>query len=856
MNRLMVIQSQLLATKFFVPVTPGTLIPRPRLTALLQRSLSHPLTLVSAPAGFGKTTLLASWIRSLPAHQPLVAWVSLDDENNDPQLFWTYVLSALDQQQPERFTPLLKYLQSSQAPPLMYVLTALSNLLLDSSEHFLLVLDDYHVINQQQVHSTLLYLVEHIPPQLHIILATRIDPPLSLSLLRTRGLLLEVRTEQLRCTAEETKAFFREVMSIHLSDEAIQEVLVRTEGWLVGLQLLGLSLPQQANPERLLQEVSGDQRYILDYLTEEVLRQEPQEIQTFLLSTCILRRLTASLCDAVMEQTNSQQMLEHLERANLFVVSLDSKRQWYRYHALFAEALYYRLTQTHHHLVLSLHHRASLWYARHGFPSLAILHALRAKEWNWAADLIEGLPSLLAHSWGASEHELILLQHWIKQLPTEVVHSRPRLCLICAELLWLVTPGPSLQAWLDAAKASLTTSLATQALGDSSSVLVGQARQDQQDLLGEVIAFCANLQSFQGKKEITFSLCQQALDLLSAENRLARGLVTIAQLIASYPSAANDTIESGLQIITQAWQAEQPTIDIMGIIIMCMVGAGRLHEAEQLIQQAIGLGTQPRGLILPEVSLPMLFQAYLLCEWNQLDAALSLAEKAISLSQQIAMLPSLVYLLFGYSVLLHIHLARGDLDRACWALQQFERLGTNMYQPTYLYSQSHFTTVDRVRLWLACGKLDRAPCWKGDLDLTEEYDIPFAQERQEVAYIRVLLAKNHLTEVPQRLQLVLERADAAQRMSHVIEIRLLQALAHHMCHEEKQALSALSEAVRLAEPEGYIRSFVDEGAAIATLLSKLRDEQRKQGPTPYLDTLLATFPKSHKAQKHLLKCKK
>src|SRR6266852_2605358 len=364
MTRSMVIQNQLLGTKCFVPMTSGTLISRPRLHTLLDESLKYPLTLVSAPAGFGKTMLLSCWAQSLPASHPLIAWVSLDEEDNDPRLFWTYALSAWDQQQPERFTPLFKYLQSPEAPPLIYVLNALCHLVLDSQEHFVLFLDDYHLITEQQIHATLSYLVEHLPPHLHIILATLADPPLPLR--RASHRVLEIRTEQLRCTTEETKAFFKEAKGIHLPDETIKAVNARTEGWLVGLQLLAFSLQAGANPATLLQETSGEQRYILDYLTEVVLGRQLQEVQTFLLSTCMLQRLTASLCDALTQHTDSQQMLQRLEQANLFVVALDSKRQWYRYHALFAEALYCQLEQTQPDLVLILHHRASRWYAQHG----------------------------------------------------------------------------------------------------------------------------------------------------------------------------------------------------------------------------------------------------------------------------------------------------------------------------------------------------------------------------------------------------------------------------------------------------------------------------------------------------------
>jgi len=428
MNSSLFIQNQLLATKFFVPVASHPLIPRHRLNVLLQESLEHPLTLISAPAGFGKTMLLSAWRQSLPASNPLVAWVSLDEQDNDPELFWTNVLAALDMQQSERFAPLLMQLQSPQAPSLKYIRTALSNLVLGSTEHFVLILDDYHLITELDVHATLSYLVEHLPPQFHIILAARTDPPLSLSLLRTRRQVLEVPTDQLRCTAEETGGFFREVVGIELRDKMVQQVMSRTEGWLVGLQLLGLSQRGGANPATLLQEASGSQRYILDYLTEEVLRRQSQDIQTFLLSTCILECLSASLCDAVTEQTDSQKILERLESANLFVVSLDRKREWYRYHALFAEALSYQFKQTREGLLPILHHRASLWYAQHDQTTQAVLHAFSAKEWQWAADLIERKSlQVVSFTWGAGEHELSILQQWLEQLPAEVMRSRPRL---------------------------------------------------------------------------------------------------------------------------------------------------------------------------------------------------------------------------------------------------------------------------------------------------------------------------------------------------------------------------------------------------------------------------------------------
>ncbi len=858
MNKSMVIQSQLLATKFFMPVASHPLISRPRLTALLDESLKYPLMLISAPAGFGKTMLLSAWGQALPASTSLVAWVSLDEEDNDPQLFWTYVLAALDMDQSQRFTSLLKYLQSPQAPPLKAILTMLINLLLESTQHFVLILDDYHVITEQQVHTTLSYLVEHLSPQFHIILSTRTDPPLSLSLLRSRQRVLEVHTEQLRCTTEETRAFFQKAIGIQLSQETIQDVTTQTEGWLAGLQLLSLSLHGHADPATLLEEASGDQRYILDFLTEEVVGRQPQDVQMFLLSTCILDRLNASLCNAVMEQGGSQQILEHLERANLFVVSLDSKRQWYRYHTLFAQALQYRLEQTYPDQVPILHQRASLWYAQHDQTIQAILHAFSAHQWVWAAELIERKSlQLLSLTWGASEHKLALLRHWLEQLSADVLLSRPRLCLACARILWAVTPYPRLQSWLNAAEATLTASLTTQAHKEvSSMILLPEVLQEQEKLLGEVIAWKAFLRSFEEDGQTALSLCRRALALLPSENVVARVQVGCAQFFA-YSSANNvvAAIESGFRSAQLAQTTGQVplTIGIIALIAQHMLGTGQLHEAQRLSQQAIQMGTLPEGLVLPDVGYASLFQAEILREWNELDTALSLIEEAISLCEQTTSIASLISLLMGHAILLRISLSRRELDAARCALQQVDRISKRMNQPISLYFRSCFTTVDQVRLWLACGELAYATRWAERLDVGECHSTPFACERQEVAYARISLAKGQSDLALERLEPALQRATMGQRWGHVIEIRLLQAIAHQMRQEEIQALDALSKAIRLAEPEGYIRSFVDEGPPMAVLLSRLKEQDCKDGLTPYLDKLLTAFPQRTKARKRQLK---
>jgi LuxR family maltose regulon positive regulatory protein len=742
-------------------------------------------------------------------------------------------------------------LQSPQAPPLKYLLAELINSLVERANHFLLILDDYHVIKEEQVHATLAYLIEYLPPQLRLVVATRADPPLPLARLRVRHQVLEVRTDQLRCTSEETRAFFQEVIGIGLADEMIERVTARTEGWLVGLQLIRLSLTEQANLATLLEEASGDQRYILDYLTEVVLLRQPSEVQTFLLSTCILEQLNGPLCDAVMEQIGSQQMLQRLEQANLFVSSLDSKRQWYRYHALFAEALRYRLEQTRSDLIPILHHRASLWYAEHNQITLAVLHALRAHQWQWAAELIESHP-LLSLTWGASKHELIMFRAWLEQLPVDIVHSRPRLCMDCVILLWAAAPYAMIKVWLDAAEARLTALLTMQKPSDAlPTMLTSEVQQHLEDLLGETLVHRAWQKSIQGHGEDVLLLCQRALSLLSADNDMIRSLVCQTQAVAYYSSVNNveAAIKSGVQAVSLAQAARQSILAMAytSQIALCLIAAGRLHEAERLSLQAIESGKQPEEEIMwSSVGWTALFQADVLREWNKLTDARTVAEEAISLCKQIESIHTLAFLFFGYAMLLRVCLSCGEREEAHLILHQINGVSTSMNQHTSLYMRSLFTMVDQIKLWLACGELDRAASWVEELDSREQYSSPFIHERKEVARVRVLLAKRQPDLALKHLEPVLRRATAGKRWGHVIEIRLLQALAYRMCDEGTKALSTFAEAVRLGEPEGYIRSFVDEGASIEALLYQLRKRERKKGPTLYLDTLLAAFQQESK----------
>ncbi len=833
---------QLLATKFFIPSSSHALIARPRLIELLNMSLDCPLTLVSAPAGFGKTTLLSTWIQSLLIERQRIAWVSLDEGDNESVLFWTYVLTALDGQQPGLCTQLITYLQTQQTPPLRSALQTLINRIAEQPESFLLILDDYHLITEQAIHTNLTYLVEHLPPQLHLILATRADPPLSISLLRARGRLLEVRTDELRCDPDEVVAFLEKSTSVQLSQDMIKVVTTRTEGWLVGLQLLSLSLHGHADSGNFLEEVSGSQRYIFDYLIEEVFQSQSESVQMFLLHTSILKRLSASLCDAILEQSGSQQMLEQLERANLFIVSLDRQRRWYRYHALFAQALHHWLEQTQPTLVPILHYRASQWYAQQSRLNEAISHAITAQQWQWTADLIEQVYALI---WGNNEHAM--LRRWLEKLPAEVVRSRPRLCLAYAKTLFMVAPYSMMERWLqDVEMALRATSPALVNETTETGETLSSKQQAQDNLFGELTAYRAIITGYYlGEGQSTLAFCQEALRHLSEQNLLARAEVAYAQSLAYYSfgdivAAIQSTKEA--TALAQAAGNTSSTIIYMCRMAYSLLLHGKLHEVEQLAGQVALMGTTPSGLPHAMMCWAHIFHADALRQWNRLDEALDLALQGVRLSEQTE---TIVALYLGYTVLMRIYLARGEMDAARFAFQHAEEALKKTYSP---YRRDAYLIVHWVQYWLASGELERARNWVQEIaqhssthpSLTHEHS-PLAHEREDVARARILLVQQLPTEAISLLEPHQINAEKQERWSHVIEMKVLQALAHSIRNEDQKALTVLAQSVHLAEPEGYIRIFVDEDTAMATLLSRLRVQERRKGPTPYLDTVLAAF---------------
>lgn len=830
----------LLATKFLLPASSHEIIARPHLLALLNAGLHQRVILISAAAGFGKTTLLTNWVRSFAPGHPPVAWVSLDAGDNAPFQFWSYVLTALEQCQPGLSRLPFAALQDTPQPSWQAMLTALINGLAWHSEPLVLVLDNYEEITEPAIHALLSSLLKHLPPTLCVVLATRTDPPFSLAQLRAQAQITELRTKQLHATREEMTTFLRDVMDLRLSEQKIQEVDARIQGWWAGMQLTALALKEKAHPKNLLQSFQGNQRALFEYLEQEVLNHQPEQVQAFLLRTSILPYLCDTLCNAVMEQQGSQLLLEDLERSNLFLNPLDDQRQWYAYHPLFAEVLRAQLEQTSPTEVPLLHLRASQWYAAHQMRSEAIQQALLAQEWSWAALLMEQIPS--QHIWSRFKDALLL--SWVEQLPREVVRERPRLCLVSAQSLFWIAPPGNTESWLRDARNAWTR--AHQREEQTGRVQGRHEPEAPMSLLGEIAALQATIAGFyHGDAGATQAFCQEALTHLEEQHGAARFQVTFAQARANI---SQGDFERAMQQVHAGWSRIKAEGDqVLESIYLCeavweRTMAGKLHQAWQLSQQAIHALQTFEGHQPVQLCWPYTYQARILYEWNRLEEAQYLAEQAIQLGEQAEMM---AFLPFGYTMLLQLALSQARMEEAGKVSQQLEYVGRIMSSP---YRAVIWSCIDQMRFWLACGDLELAQRWVRDLKREAPLVSSLAREKQGVAFARLLLAKSQPEHALNLLIPLAERATATQQWYNVLEMWLLQVQACHMLQQQQEALALLARAVHLGAPEGYIRRFVDEGPLMAELLSQLREQGSQEEDLPYLETLLRAFNQQLVAQ--------
>ena len=822
----MIATEALLTTKLYVPRAHPNLVPRPRLAELLAEGMNRKLTLVSAPAGFGKTTLLSEWrMIHLDSEYPL-AWVSLEEADNDPSRFLSYLIAALQAIEEDTGEAALASLRSPQPALPESVLSMLINEIAAVSYDFTLVLDDYHAIDAQPVHGAITFLLEHMPPQMHLVIASRTDPPLPLARLRAQGQVTEIRAADLRFSPDEAAAFLNDVMDLGLPAEDVVALAAGTEGWIAGLQLAALSMRERSDVSGFIETFKGSHRYILDYLAEEVVERQPAQVQDFLLETSILDRLTAKLCDEVTGRDDGQTMLERLEHANLFTIPLDDERLWYRYHHLFADMLRHHLRQSQRKRVAELHRRAAGWYERQGLVDDAVRHALAAGDGEWAARLVEqNTEAVVMRSEGAT------LLRWLEALPKELVRSRPRLSVAYA--IAALFGGR-----LEAVEPLLRD--AERALGVSPEVSRASppekgARGWLADLPGCIAIIRGDLARMRGDAPRAIELSRRALAYLPEDSTYLRSKAAWNLGIAHW--MGGDLASAGrafVGLITDNRATGNAYLPLLASYGLGQIQAvqGRLREAAKAYQRVLRLGNEEGKPLLPVAGWAYLGMSELLYEWNDLDAAMRHLTEGLELGKRVGTAGPLAT---GYTVLARVRQARGDASGALEAIERARKIAPDP-DTRHLFNP---LAPHWARVWLAQGDVEAAARWARERGLGIDDELDFPREVEHIVLARVLIAQDRSDEALRLLGRLLSAALAGGRTGRVIEILVLQALARLAQGDTARAVSTLARALPLAEPEDYSRIFVDEGESMAPLL---RSAASAGGASPeYAGELLAAF---------------
>ncbi|MCC7163028.1 MAG: helix-turn-helix transcriptional regulator [Anaerolineae bacterium] len=805
----------ILATKLFIPPPPARVVIRPRLLERLNECLTRKLTLISAPAGFGKTTLVSAWCAAHgkdAAQKAQIVWLSLDEADSDLTRWLIYVIGALQTIAPETGQGVLDALQSLQPPPIESILTALLNDLTALPDDCILILDDYHALDSKSVDDALAFLIEHLPPQMQLVITTREDPQLPLPRLRARGQLNELRAADLRFTPSEAAEFLNAAMGLDLSAKEITALENRTEGWVAGLQLAALSMRGTDDIPGFIRAFAGDHQYIVDYLVAEVLQQQPQPIRSFLLETSILDRLSGSLCDAVTGQKEGDKKLQALEKGNLFVVPLDDKRHWYRYHHLFAQVLYAHLKAEQPNQIPILHRRASEWHEHQGLADMAIRHALAAGDFERAADLIErAVPEMRR-----TRQEPALLG-WFKALPDEAFHNRPVLCVHYAGTLMQNGQFEGVESRLRDAERWLDMPADTR----ERPIIVDA--EDFERLSGSVAMYHAGIALAKNDAANTIKYARQVLELAREDDSFLRGAASGLLGLAFWTGG---DLETAYRLFADgmSWLHKSGFIsDVIGgsvVLSDLRVAQGRLREAMSIYERGLELATQEgppalRGAADMHVGLSELYR-----ERNELDLAAQHLLKSKELGELNGM-PKNPYR--RRVVMARIKETLGDTEGALVLLDQAERLYVGDFAPDV-----RPVSALRARVWVAAKRLDQALTWARERGLSVDDELGYLREFEHITLARILLSlyqnagpEKSLRDAIGLMERLAKAAKEGGRMGSLIEILALQALARQMQNDIPAALASLERALTLAGPEGYVRMFLDEGPPMARLLGEI-----------------------------------
>ncbi len=822
----------LLKTKFYIPTTRPELVPRKRLIDQLNEGLHRKLTFISAPAGYGKTTLVTEWLSKLQSEalngkpdQYRIAWLSLDEGDNDLVRFLTYIIAALNQVEelgPELGKIALGMIQSPQSPPTETILTSLINEMVAIPFKVILVLDDYHLIEEPSIHNALTFLLNQLPLTLHLAIVTREDPPLPLARYRVQDQITELRAANLRFTEAEATSFLNEIMELHLSEEDIKALEKRTEGWIAGLQLAAISMQGQDNVTAFIDTFTGSHRLVLDYLIEEVLEQQSENDQEFLLKTSVLDKLNGSLCDALTDREDSQQQLERLEQANLFLIPLDSERIWYRYHHLFADLLRQKLIQSQGDNLVHLHQDASKWYQQAGFIQDAIQHAIAGGDHKRTAALLEeSWPD-----WYAPSSQVIWMK-WVSSLPDEIVLDRPLLGIAYVQAL--LNFGQ-----LEEADRRLNDVENLIVRPDAKLIVVDESQLEM--LPASVALWRAYHAGALGDTQNTIQYVEQALSLFPEDDFSNRaGLHGLLGLTYW----ADGDIEKAYQVFSQA--VFKNDIDrITGAFVLADMKRelGQLREATQICEQAIKLAEVHDPPMPPGTEITYSYFGELYWEQGELDQASQTLVAAQSLGEEVDMLDWKQYWLIAQA---QAEASHSNLDSSFDLLDEASRLFVRTPVPVV-----RPIAAMQARIRIRQGRLDEAKYWATESDLTIDDPVSYMRLYEHITLARLLIAqykRGKTSEIAEQTDQFLDRLLAAARdknwVRSAIEILILQALLEKEQGLESSAIEHLEQALLLAEPGGFVQIFVDEGPEMAALLY----EALARGVAPqFSQRLLAAYP--------------
>lgn len=798
----------LLSAKLFIPRPRPGLVPRPRLIDRMRAALGSDIVLVSAPAGYGKTTFVLESIREL---EKPAGWVSLDSGDNIPTSFLSYFIRALQNVIPGACQPILAAMQSSQPPPTEWLLTGIINSVSEFKDDFVIVLDDYHTIESAVIHEALSFLVEHLPTQIRLVVAGRIDPPLPLARWRLKGKLAEIRAADLSFTPEEATALIQRTTGIDLSAPDLAALERRTEGWVAGLKMAALSLQNKKDVSGYIRSFSGSNRYIMDYLAEEVLNQQPSNIRQFLLETSILDRLCASLCIAVTDRKDSQDILDQMERANLFISTLDDKRSWYRYHQLFATILRNQLVKSSPERMNLLHHRASVWYEQNGLTEDAVEHALLGNNAARAADLLEIIaPSIIGQG------QALRLLGYRTRVPQSLIASHPWLCISFAWAALLSHQWDLLSTLLSQANAALSV---------SPDRLSSTSQQNLRHIQGHLLSIQGYLAQAQGDIVRSIRLSEQANQYLPADDlmTLSANSINIAidylllgemtKAVPYFEEANKSSTASGNSAVRLSSQAYIAEIELQ---------RSHFEHAVRICSETIELGTRLGGdSPLPYAAIAFILLGQLQYERDDLENAARNLTEGIRLAEDNF---NWTFLLKGCLTMAKLVQAQGNSQAAIQFLQRAEEAASKAPQARESRQVPAWKALLALRRGDVAAALDWARQQEDSLPLS---NLPgYLQEFDCLTLVRVKLAKGEYTALAEYLVGLIRRAENQGRSAAVIEMLILKALSLEGQRDIAEAVETLDYALSLAEPAGYVRTFVDEGDSLSTSLRKLVGDGR------------------------------